>query len=95
MAGLLAGTLVTILCAPVLNLTTLAIPLGLTLSASAVVGDLAESALKRAAGAKDASALLPGHGGLLDRLDSLGFAAVVVFFSGILDGAARLSELGP
>ncbi len=54
--------------------------LGLVLAFAAQAGDLAESMLKRAAGAKESGRLIPGHGGLLDRVDSFLFAAPVAFF---------------
>ena len=51
----------------------------LAVSAAAVVGDLAESMIKRDIGVKDMSNLLPGHGGLMDRLDSIVFAAPTAY----------------
>jgi phosphatidate cytidylyltransferase len=79
--GLVLAVLATLLCT-VLPLGIpwyLAIVMGLLVGAAAALGDLAESLIKRQFHVKDSGQIMPGHGGMLDRIDSLLFAVIVVF----------------
>ncbi|MBN2208745.1 MAG: phosphatidate cytidylyltransferase [Candidatus Coatesbacteria bacterium] len=91
-AGVCASTLTsTVVCLMLfreVSITQAAV-LGLLLGAFGQLGDLCMSLIKRATGRKDAGTLLPGHGGILDRTDSLLFNAPVmyVFVTAVLDRA--------
>jgi phosphatidate cytidylyltransferase len=78
--GILAGSVTAFLAVPFLSVPlAVALPLGFVISLAATFGDLAESLIKRQLKAKDSGAIIPGHGGFLDRLDSMIFTVIVVY----------------
>ncbi len=81
-AGVVASVIVMFIGASmILGLSPLhGIVLGVLVGVSALVGDLVESQMKRIAEVKDSSHLIPGHGGVLDRLDSILFPPILVYF---------------
>jgi phosphatidate cytidylyltransferase len=84
LGGFAAGLLVVKLAGLVIAPMLLLVALGLSVASQA--GDLLESAIKRRFGAKDASQLIPGHGGLLDRLDGFLTAVLAAVMVGLIRG---------
>jgi phosphatidate cytidylyltransferase len=83
MGGVLFGLAAALLLNYFLGLrkeAVLIVPVAVLLPLAAELGDLAESLLKRGMQVKDASPLIPGHGGLMDRLDSVLFTGVVLYY---------------
>jgi phosphatidate cytidylyltransferase len=85
--GFIGGTVLSFLSSliffghhPVLLIVGSVLPFVISINCAALAGDLFESLLKRRAGLKDAGTMLPGHGGILDRIDGLLFAVGIVFF---------------
>lgn len=89
MGGVLAGMVMAMLLALVLFEFVpwhFLLPVAVLLGIVGICGDLTESVIKRATGTKDSGSLLGGHGGILDRADSILFAAPVLYYLLLLSG---------
>jgi phosphatidate cytidylyltransferase len=85
--GAVASALVAVLGSGWFNIPLMSfLPLCLAVVAFSIVGDLTESLLKRFAGVKDSGSLFPGHGGVMDRIDSVTSAAPILFFGLVVLG---------
>jgi len=80
-AGFVAATVAALAGGAVMgDISVRFLGLGLIVAGAAIVGDLAESVIKRHLGAKDSGWIMPGHGGLLDRIDSLLFSSFFAYW---------------
>jgi phosphatidate cytidylyltransferase len=97
--GGIGGVITSIVTAVVIQLTFFheiplvhAIAVGIVLSIAGMIGDLAESMWKRSAAVKDSGTLIPGHGGFLDRFDSILFTAPILYvYWAVAQGATSLN----
>lgn len=87
--GVLFSLIVSSAFIPVLTLPS-AVLIGIILGITSIIGDLVESMFKRDAGIKDSGGIIPGHGGVLDKIDGVLFAGPVLYFfllaTGIIQG---------
>lgn len=93
LAGALAGLAVAFLAGTSIGLAPITL-VALGLSVAAQAGDLFESAVKRRVGVKDSGQLIPGHGGVMDRVDGLVIAAFVFYLIGALSSGADVPSHG-
>lgn len=85
-AGWLGAAVVGAVFVPLIGVGMGLVAVSVVMSVVSQAGDIAESALKRKTGVKDSSALIPGHGGVMDRFDGMLGAAVFVLISGVVFG---------